>query len=210
MNIDLMKNSWHSLLQQSEADCQLGKAIFSDLVNVYSHPARKYHNLEHIQNLLSLSETFTDNKDCLVPLQFSAWFHDYIYNTQAKDNEVQSAIYGEKKLIELKISPNIIQLVKQIILSTQKHQPLTANINNKIFLDIDLSILGTSPDKYLNYSQAIRQEYMWLSDRDYKLGRKKILINFLSRKRIYFTDYFYQKLEAQARTNLEAEINILT
>ena len=146
----------------------------------------------------------------MVILQFSIWFHDYIYDPQAQDNELQSAVYAERKLNELNISPDTIQLVKTIILSTKNHQPLTTNINNLIFLDMDLSILGRSKDKYLKYSQAIRQEYIWLSDLEYQKGRKKVLTNFLAKKRIYFTEFFHQKLEAQARKNLEWEIKKLT
>lgn len=64
-------------------------------------------------------------------------------------------------------------------------------------------------DKYLQYAQAIRKEYSHLSDRDYQLGRKKFLIQFLAKTRIYYTDYFYQWLELTARNNLQTEINRL-
>ena len=210
MKLELLKSSWDNLLNKSHAKSQLGEVIFTDIVNAYSHPARHYHNLEHIQNLLTLSETFRDNSDRWIILQFTSWFHDYIYNPQAKDNEVQSAIYAQEKLKAMNIVPDIIELVKQIILSTQKHQPLTTNIINAIFLDMDLSILGTSTESYLRYSQAIRQEYIWLSDQDYQKGRIEFLSSFLAKKRIYFTEYFYQKLEAKARANLELEIKELT
>ncbi|MDJ0692056.1 MAG: hypothetical protein QNJ41_26625 [Xenococcaceae cyanobacterium MO_188.B32] len=208
MKIALLQSSWHNLLQKIKANSQLGEVIFVDLVNAYCHPERHYHNLEHIQYLLNLSEKVRDISDNFAVLQFSAWFHDYVYDPQAKDNEVKSAVYAEKTLNNLNISPDIIQLVKQIILSTQKHEPLTDNIDNLIFLDADLSILGASSDKYVKYAQAIRQEYSWLSDRDYQQGRKQILANFLARERIYYTDYFYQQLEVQARANLEAEIEL--
>ena len=210
MKIELLKNNWDDLLKISFAKLQLGEVIFTNLVNAYSHPSRHYHNLEHIQHLLTLSEIFRDNSDRWIILQFTSWFHDYIYNPQAKDNEIQSAIYAENKLKVMNIAPDIIELVKEIILSTQKHQPLTTDINNAIFLDMDLSILGTSTASYLKYSQAIRQEYIWLSDQDYQKGRIKILSSFLARKRIYFTECFYQKLEAKARANLESEIKQLT
>ncbi len=204
-----MKDTWYDLLQESPANFQLKATILSDLVNAYSHRSRHYHNLEHVQNLLNLSELFKKNRDDFIVLQLSTWFHDYIYDSQSQDNERKSAVYAEKKLKELNITPHIIQLVKLIILSTEKHQPLTANINNAIFLDMDLSILGASKDKYLNYSHAIRQEYIWLSDLEYQKARKQVLSNFLARKRIYFTNYFYQRLELQARKNLELEIQEL-
>ena len=208
MKIALLQSSWYSLLHKIQANSQLGEVIFVDLVKAYSHPARHYHNLEHIQHLLNLSEKVRDISDSFAVLQFSVWFHDYVYDPQAKDNELKSAVYTEKTLNKLNVSPDLIQLVKRIILSTQKHEPLTDNIDNLIFLDADLSILGASSDKYVKYAQAIRQEYSWLSDRDYQQGRKQVLADFLARERIYYTDYFYQQLEVQARANLEAEIKL--
>ena len=72
-----------------------------------------------------------------------------------------------------------------------------------------MAILGTTPNKYQEYAQAIRQEYHHLSDRDYQVGRKKVLSKFSARDRIYYTDYFYKQLESVARKNIQAEINHL-
>ena len=77
---------------------------------------------------------------------------------------------------------------------------------NSIFLDADLSILGTSPDNYWKYARAIRNEYNWLTERDYRRGRKQVITTFLSREKIYYTNYFHERLERQARANLKAEI----
>ena len=71
-----------------------------------------------------------------------------------------------------------------------------------------LAILGTSSEGYLKYAKAIRLKYSWLCDRNYQQGRKQLLNNFLVRERIYYTDYFYQKLELQTRENLKAEIEL--
>ena len=208
-NVALLKSQWHLLCQELQADFQLSEKIFIDLVNTYSNSARHYHNLNHIQDILYLIEEVQYQSDRFAVIQLSAWFHDYIYDSQAQDNELRSAVYAEKILNMLNISSEIIQQVKQIILSTKKHHPLIDSIDNLIFLDADLSILGASPDKYLKYAQAIRQEYSHLSNSNYQQGRKKVLINFLARDRIYYMDYFYRKLESSARDNLQAEINFL-
>lgn len=206
-NIDLLETNWLNLTAKFAIDRQQGKLVFSDLTKAYSNRARKYHSLNHIRHLLKLIEEAQTIAQSVPVLELSAWFHDYIYDPQANDNEVQSAIYAEQTFKTLNISSDIIQLVKQIILSTQKHQPLVNSVDNLIFLDADLGILGTSCDKYLEYVQAIRQEYSYLNDRQFKQGRKQVLTNFLSRSRIYYTDYFYQKFELTARANLTREIS---
>lgn len=208
LNTDLLEFNWLDLIAKFNVDSQLSKTIFVDLSQTYSNKTRHYHNLNHIQHLLNLIEEVKAIADSLSVIQLAAWFHDYVYHPQAKDNEVKSAIYAEQTLNNLNIAPDIIQSVKQIILSTQKHQPLIDSIDNLIFLDVDLAILGTSPSLYAKYAQAIRQEYSWLSDRNYQQGRKAILTNFLSKERIYYTDYFYRQLELTARANLTAEISL--
>ena len=208
MNRDFLKLSWSNLIHYLEVDGQLAEITFSDLITTYSNPVRFYHNLIHIQHLLSLIEETGAIAHQLPVIQLSTWFHDYIYDSQAQDNELKSAIYAEETLNKFAINPDFVQSVKQIILSTKQHQPLIETVDNLIFLDVDLAILGTSPEKYAAYAQAIRQEYSWLGDRNYQLGRKRVLTNFLTRERIYYTDYFYHKLESAARANLTAEISL--
>lgn len=208
MNENSLKLNWFGLLPESPASFQMKEAIFNNLVDAYSTPARQYHNLNHIWHLLALITEAKPIADLPTVIQLAAWFHDYVYAPQAKDNEIKSAIYAVKTLNKLNVASKTIESVKQIILSTQKHQPLIDTIDCSIFLDVDLAILGSSSDKYRRYAQGIRQEYSWLSDRHYQQGRKQVLANFLARERIYYTDYFYQKLERRAKANLKTEIEL--
>ena len=207
--ISKLKTNWSNLLTTLQVDKRRGEVIFKSLVDAYSDRDRHYHNLQHIQHLLDLLIKVKGSCQYFSGLQLATWFHDYIYIPQAKDNELQSALYAEEVLRELNLSQSAIESVKQIIISTQKHQPLMQGIDNLIFLDVDLAILGETGDRYQKYARQIRKEYRHLSDRDYQKGRKQVLANFLSRPRIYYTDYFYQKLEQQARGNIQVELNNL-
>ena len=208
--VDYLRKNWFDLLRELSLEKhQLGDEIFTDLIDVYSHPDRHYHNLKHIKNVLLLLQEVKYLSQNYYALVLSAWFHDYIYNPQARDNEQLSAIYAEQVLSKLSIDSKTTYLTTEIIRSTQKHQPLIENIDNLIFLDADLAILGTTTKKYFQYTQAIRQEYKYLSDRNYRQGRTKVLTQFLIRPKIYYTDYFYRHLEANARKNLQAEIKLL-
>lgn len=208
MKIDSLDSNWLRLLTVTNANLAIGTEVFKQIVKAHCDSTRKYHNLNHVQHLLALIEEAKTIADNLTVVQFAAWFHDYIYDPQANDNEFKSAEYAEKILNTLGVASDLIQSVKQIILSTQKHVPLINTVDNLIFLDVDLAILGTSPNKYQEYARAIRQEYSWLSDRQYQQGRKQVLTNFLTRKRIYYTDYFYQKFELKARFNIVSEIRL--
>jgi predicted metal-dependent HD superfamily phosphohydrolase len=76
-------------------------------------------------------------------------------------------------------------------------------------LDADLAILGANPIQYQAYAAAIRQEYAWVSDADYRVGRCRVLQAFLSQSQIYFTASVLEELDATARSNLKAEIRLL-
>jgi predicted metal-dependent HD superfamily phosphohydrolase len=79
----------------------------------------------------------------------------------------------------------------------------------EIFLDFDLGILGAPQEDYDEYAAQIRREYSYYSGEEYRRGRKAVLEKFLDRKRLYFTDYFYELYESQARQNIQREIDSL-
>ena len=164
MNINLLEQSWLDLLAKLNVDLLLGEAVLRDLIAVHSTPDRHYHNLHHIRDLLTQAKSIRHIAECFPAIELAVWFHDYIYDSQAKNNETKSAIYAESTLTQLNVSADLVHLVKQIIISTEKHQHLVNSIDNLIFLDLDLSILGAFSDRYLQYAAAIRKEYSWLSD----------------------------------------------
>ena len=74
------------------------------------------------------------------------------------------------------------------------------------FLDMDLSILGAAPEVFTAYEAAIRKEYAFVPAADYRQGRSAILKSFLAREQLYFTAYFRDRLEPQARQNLQQSL----
>lgn len=80
----------------------------------------------------------------------------------------------------------------------------------EIFLDLDLAILGAASSEYDEYAAQIRKEYIiHYSWEDYRAGRKAVLRGFLTRQRLYFTDYFHRLYEIEARHNIQREIDSL-
>lgn len=203
--LKILKLRWETLLQPFLVETELEQKVFLDLVNAYSRPEKFYHNLQHINQVLEIIEQMNSRRLDYIPVQLSAWFHDVIYDSQSHDNEEKSAAYAEAALHSLKVPQIIINRVKYLILTTKNHQALPTDIDNQIFLDADLSILGASEGEYQTYAQAIREEYSWMSDVDYQIGRQRVLTQFLQRKRLYLTDYAYKKFEKQAKHNLQLE-----
>lgn len=200
-----MKTLWNQFVKKHSATDNSNK-IFDDLQKHYSEKHRVYHNLGHIGSLLKLFEQFNQFIDDKSSVFFTIWFHDAIYDPGADDNEKQSAKLAVESLNEFFMPKEEIEKVEKMILATEKHLPTGLNKDGQMFLDFDLAILGTENSVYRHYAKAIRQEYSFVSDAEYKAGRAAVLQNFLKRDLIYLTDIMREQFENKARENMEREI----
>ena len=208
-DLDFLRAQWVSLASQLTPNLALIESLFDSIVDHYSASDRAYHNLSHIQSLLALSESFLDKLQNRDALYFAIWFHDVIYDTKSSDNEEKSAEFAAEALASLGIPEQTIATTREMILATKHHRASDLSWDMKAFLDLDTSILGAPEDIYKEYSAAIRREYSWVPDFLYRNGRMKILNDFLGRERIYNTEEFSAKYEAQARHNIAEEIRTL-
>jgi len=207
---DFLHAQWVSLTSQYGPHRALIESLFNSIAEHYSESARAYHNLSHIQSLLSLSESFLDKVQDRGALCFAIWFHDAIYDTQRSDNEEKSAEFAVEALASLGVPEQTIATTREMILATKHHRGADLSWDMKVFLDLDTSILGAPGEIYEEYSRAIRKEYSWVPDVLYREGRMKILNDFLGRERIYHTEEINANYEAQARHNIAEEIKALS
>lgn len=184
---------------------QLPAKWMNELARRYSEPHRRYHTLAHITELLSLLDEFElDDRDSV---EAAVWFHDAIYDTHASDNEARSADLAETALRELQF-PNI-EAVRAMIVATASHDAAGLTRDGRLFLDADLSILGSPPERYREYAEAIRGEYEWVPRPHFAAGRSAILRRLLERPALYLTAEMQARFEAQARENVARELTAL-
>src|SRR5258706_1585186 len=204
-----LKSQWNNLASFYPSDKTIQEELFQVLQEQYSEKSRFYHNFSHVKALLKLFESFDNKIPDPKAIKFSIWFHDVIYDNRKSDNEAESARLASEMLYKLNVNTETIELVKDLILATKDHSGKNLSYEAKLFLDMDLAILGMSEEIYKEYSQAIRQEYAWVSESMYRRGRKKVLKSFVERERIYFTDEMKAQYEEQARKNINSEIKSL-
>ncbi|KQB39522.1 hypothetical protein [Flavobacterium aquidurense] len=178
-----------------------------DLEKAYSKKSRHYHNLTHISAMIESFETYRNKLQKPDEILYSIFYHDYIYKSSKKDNELKSAEYALSILSE-----NISfdrQLVFDAICATQLHQQ---NIKEDInwLIDFDLKILARDWEDYKIYFEQIRKEYRIYPDFLYKPGRAKALKHFLENEFIFQTEEFRNLYDEKARKNIEQEILLLT
>jgi len=208
--ITFLKREWDKLISFYTSDTTLMENTFLVLTGKYREENRFYHNLSHVKALLTLFESLKDKVSNPNAVRFSIWFHDVIYDSQRNDNEEESAKFAFEMLGKLQVGTETLENVQDLILATKHHDGSHRSHDAKLFLDMDLAILGSSEERYREYSQAIRKEYAWVTESAYREGRQKVLKHFIERDKIYFTDEMQGRYEKLARKNIQAEIETLT
>lgn len=207
--MEKLKSQFSALVSKYSADQALAEILWNEIVSAYGQKGRHYHTLLHLQNMynqLIEIEYLIEDFDTVL---FSLYYHDIVYSATAKDNEEKSAEMAIQRMRSIGVPENEIEKCSDQILATKSHM-VSKNKDTNLFTDADLSILGMKWEDYEIYFRQVRKEYAIYPDLLYKPGRRKVLKHFLGMERIFKTDHFYQKLESQARINLEKELQILS
>jgi len=178
----------------------------------YGEPHRAYHNWSHIEAMLTgLDEARALPEFDGVPFDevaLAIFFHDTVYDPRAQDNEERSAALFRDLCSADASNRNHIEPVAEMIIATAVHAA-TSDPATRLLLDLDLRVLGGAAEQYAAYARAVRAEYSFVPEQAWRDGRSAVLKRFLERDRIFQTNYFSGKHEAQARTNIAAEIEAL-
>lgn len=175
--------------------------IYDELVRAYSEPHRAYHTIAHLESCLRQFDSARQLAADANEIEAGLWFHDAIYDTHRSDNEERAALWATAALCGVGVSASHANRVEALVLATRHHEA-TDDADAALLLDIDLSILGSAPEQFDLYEEQVRREYAWVSDDDFRGGRRAILEKLRGRPRIYQTDFFHARYEAQARENL--------
>ncbi len=141
-------------------------------------------------------------------IELALWYHDTVYDTKNKNSEKRSAQLVKDMIKNASLPDNFGELVLNFIMAT-KHSVVPTDPDTQLLVDIDLSILGQTDEKFDEYEKQIRKEYEWVSEEAFIAGRSKILQSFLSRPSIYSTDFFHDKYEERARRNISRSLSRL-
>jgi len=203
-----IQSVFHSLGKEA-----LWQDLYAKLKLCYDDPKRLYHNWFHIVACLNHLYEIKSilHQDDFHQLFLAILFHDSIYDISAKkwENEEKSALLSAQRLEDLQLSPALISRVQELIMLTASHTIQTNDDIGKYMIDIDLAILGQSWEFYQEYQKSIRHEYASVWEALYTEGRIKFLQSMLTR-RLFQTDYFYEKYELQAKENIQKELFLFT
>ncbi len=200
------KSKWLELM--SRVGLVENLRTYNELLSIYNQKHRHYHNVNHINAVLEYLEEAKHLANDFDALEIALWFHDAVYKPFSSTNELDSANWGSTFLQQNGASKELLTKVHTLIMATL-HNVIPTDNDEKLIVDIDLSILGSSAETYNQFESWIRKEYKLVPILIYRKRRKEILTSFLERDRIYSHDYFYEKLESNARANITNAIQNL-
>ena len=143
----------------------LSMEMVDELISLYATPKRYYHTIDHVVDVLEQYRLVHQNQLWEHPKEvyLAVLYHDSIYEYGAKDNEERSAQVArrciERYFPDLAIN---IDYVERLIELTAIHGTLNqcdVTLEEALFLDCDMAIMGSSWERFEQYQQQIEEEY---------------------------------------------------
>ena len=181
----------------------------AELKAAHAQPPRAYHNLGHVQALLHHFRDVAAGPGWRQPREvaLALLYHDAIYEAGRGDNEARSAQLAREAIARWLPDAGIdAERVAELIALTARHGSLRGDeldADAALFLDSDMAILGAPPEVFDAYDRGIAEEYRGkVPGFLFRLNRRRFLKGVLAQPRIFFSDFFHQRCDAQARANL--------
>lgn len=184
----------------------------------YATPPRAYHDYGHVQEVLRHYDAIAVGPGWARPreVRLAVLYHDAIYEAGRRDNEARSAELAVEQIARWLPEAGIdAGRVAELIHLTARHGQFVPgdfgddpdSRDTRHFLDCDMAILGAEPAVFDAYDRGIAAEYRgqvpaWL----FKLNRRRFLKALLAKERIFLSDFFHARLDAQARSNLRRAV----
>lgn len=180
--------------------------VYTELVSLYAAPYRKFHNLGHIKDCLGRFDEIAPLLIDRDAVEFALWFHDAVYETGATTNELRSA----EMFLTLSAGVDFAfrYRVCGLIMATRHRHQVRGN-DKGFVVDIDLSGFGAPWDEFMRNGELLRQESGDQTEDQYQTGQVSFLSRLQRRPTVFFTEYFRDRYEATARTNLSRVLDEL-
>lgn len=182
---------------------------YAELRRRYAESQRAYHSWAHLQHLFD--QLAPAGEELPIATCWAGFYHDAVYDPHARDNEAASAKLARERLNAWSVEALIVEKTARMIEASADHLLALTDDDTETarFLDADLSILGAAPEAYRAYAEAVRREYAFVPEAEFRAGRTAFLKKLLSAPKIFRTPTFAARLESQARANIGEELKRL-
>lgn len=187
--------------------------VLAEIHSMHEGEDRGYHAWSHPLDMLRILETIPADIHDRLSLVYATVTHDAVYDPRRIDNEELSARFAERRLAGV-VPAETLARTARLIRATARHVPQDGlspeDLSDTMhFLDLDLSILGSSRDRFDAYEAGVRHEYRHVEWQTFATRRAGILEGFLRRDTIYMTWWGRSSFERAARDNMARSVRAL-
>jgi predicted metal-dependent HD superfamily phosphohydrolase len=210
-SIHIVRLHWEQVAQHLKLSEDMTITIWNLILSRHSESHRYYHNMSHLIDLMQLLNEYEHHLIDKNAVILSILFHDIIYNPSSDRNEDDSASLW-LSLFENLIQPDLMEKVRYYIMATKAHDVSSSFDDDlKLFIDMDMSIVGRDEADYYLYASKIRKEYIHIDRQEYMTKRAQFLRSVFSEneKYIFASEIFRNRYEKQARDNMKWECQYL-
>jgi len=185
----------------------------SRLLDRWSDPQRKYHNVRHLVDLLQRVDELQQETHHPPAVRLAAWYHGAVFDAaesaayarRGGEDEAASAEFARTELTDLGVPHGRVDDVASMVQALARHETNAASIDCAVLCDADLAILAAEPQRYRTYVEDVRAEYAHIPKADLLEARRAIVSRLLKRDKLYVSP-LGSGWERQARENLSAEL----
>jgi predicted metal-dependent HD superfamily phosphohydrolase len=186
------------------------EAAGTELLGRWAEPHRRYHDLEHLAEVLAAVDLLAAEAADVAVVRLAAWFHDAVYVGHPGQDEEDSAVLAEQVLAGLGVPAERVARVAGLVRMTAAHDPADGDPDAAVLNDADLAVLAAPAERYERYRTAVREEYRHVPDELFRAGRAAVLSTLAGRDPLFRTGTGRDRWQAAARANLAAELAALT
>lgn len=196
----------------SHAPVEQIRAAGEGLIEMWSTPDRRFHNLRHVIDMLARVDELQDESHNPEVMRLATWYHgcvfssarEHAYRRNGGEDEIASAAFAAQDLTALGLPGQTVTRICALIVNLKRRDLPASDIDASALGDADLGTLAADPQQYKKYRELVREEYAHIPTAHYLRGRLAIVTRLLEREAL-FSSPLGARWELPARENLEAE-----
>ncbi|MDO4243990.1 MAG: hypothetical protein Q4C85_09600 [Actinomyces sp.] len=196
----------------SHAPVEQIRAAGEGLIEMWSTPDRRFHNLRHVIDMLARVDELQDESHNPEVMRLATWYHGCVFSSARErayrrnggEDEIASAAYAAQDLAALGLPEPTVERIGALIVNLKRRDLPSTDIDASALCDADLGTLAVDPQQYKKYRALVREEYAHIPTAHYLRGRLAIISRLLQRETL-FSSPLGARWELPARENLEAE-----
>jgi predicted metal-dependent HD superfamily phosphohydrolase len=202
---DALRKRFSALVGKLGGNPDASASAFDALYAAWSAESRRYHDLNHLVDCMRELDAANAPAATADLAELALWYHDAIYEAGAPDCEERSARLLESDAADLALPRTVAGTAADLVRATAHGRAAArTDLAAQLVLDVDLSILGKDPLRFMDFDYGVEEEYAGIPTRAFRTGRARFLATMLERDCLYLTDYFHARYEQRARLQIAA------